>query len=375
MESTAIRKPKAKRKNAFIEYMRFFVALIIMAWHFHTLEGINRDVYFCQGGNYGVEFFALLSGFLMARSLAKYQGTDPLTEASGFMKRKWLHILQMNVVAYLFAFVLRQFPNPPGPGRLFSRFMANMPEMLLLSTTGLKRTDPVFNYNGADWYLSAMFLAKIFNVPIRLKAPKLYRYFCMPAGLLLLGLAVRFHGGIATTDSTISGILILGNFRIGGELLIGSGAYEIYARLRSSRTRNPLLVYLMRIIIALAYAGYILLMLHGIKQFWGPALVIILTMMMVFAFLYYDSDALPGRRSAAPSLIGILGEKLGTFSFALYLNHRYWVFFLNKLDLTMSIRNQLILCTVLSVISSFICTWICRGLSALWKSIYTPQRA
>lgn len=375
METSANRHSKAGQKNAFIEYMRFICAVTIMLWHMHTLHGIDRDVYFCQEGNYGVEFFALLSGFLMARSLSAYHSTDPLSDSVSFMKRKWLRILQMNIVAYLSAFVLRQFPNPPGFEKIFSRFLTNMPEMLLLGTTGLKRTDPVFNYNGADWYLSAMFLIMIFIVPIRLKAPKLYRYFCMPAGFLLLGLAMRFHGGIATTDSTVYGVLVLGNFRIGGELLIGSGAYEIYTLMLPSRTRNRLLIYLIRFMTAASYAGYVFLMFRGIRKAWGPAIVILLTAMMIFAFLYFDSSALPGRRNAAPSFISTLGVKLGTFSFALYLNHRYWVFFLNKLDLTIPIRHQLILCTALSVISSFVCSWVCRGLSALWKSMSTPQRA
>ena len=53
------------RKNSTIELFRFIFAFIIMNFHFIMLNGGGENSFF-RHGNTGVEYFFLVSGYLMA---------------------------------------------------------------------------------------------------------------------------------------------------------------------------------------------------------------------------------------------------------------------------------------------------------------------
>ncbi len=357
MELESRQTVSTSRKNMVIEYMRFLCSLIIVLWHMRNLNSLKNTSFFISSGGYIVEFFAILSGFLMAKSLSKYTNDNPIGNSFSFMKKKWSYIWLMHAIAFVFAFIVRQLPNPGSIGKVFHNFTSTLPELLLINTTGISIIDSSALYNGPAWYLSSMFLSMIFLVPAQQIMPKLFRYLCIPCGLICLGIVMRLNGNLRATGSTVSGVLILGNFRICGELLIGCGAWYIYSFLRKRTTVHGLAFYIIGKFAALVgWAFFLYLIFFGAKADQGGFIVIFNACLIIFSFFFFDQKA------GKPSFLATLGEKLGSMSLALYLNHMYWMNFINSLRLKLGTAQQILIYLVLTIVSAFICQWFCNAI-------------
>lgn len=85
-------KSKSKRNGA-IDFWRFIFSLLIVFCHMTLCPSFYyNDVKWFKSASIGVEFFFILSGFLMAKSSIK--GLPIGKATSVFIIRKWMGILQ-----------------------------------------------------------------------------------------------------------------------------------------------------------------------------------------------------------------------------------------------------------------------------------------
>lgn len=63
-----------KKRNGKIDFLKFIMSLIVITYHFGNAVNYENE-WFCKG-YIAVEFFFIVSGFLFAKSLAKYEESD-----------------------------------------------------------------------------------------------------------------------------------------------------------------------------------------------------------------------------------------------------------------------------------------------------------
>ncbi|MCR5328177.1 MAG: acyltransferase family protein [Saccharofermentans sp.] len=360
-----------KQKNVFVEYLRFIFAVTIVFHHMIALNGIDKNTFILKNGNLAVEFFAVLSGFLMASSISvitSKQLGNTIHYSFKFMYRKWSKLLVMNVVSFLLVFVARQFVMPwEGVMKLFKRLTDNLSEMLLLSTTGIKGV--TMNYNGADWYLSAMFISMLVIVPLFFWKPNLFKYYCFPTGILLLGFLMKLNGSIIATEADWHGVLCLGNLRIMGELLLGCAVYYAYVKCDCISEK---IKKILRIPTIVGWIVFLYFCHRGVTKETTPAIVIFTCIILWFSFISFNSWN-------PPKFVRKIGEALGYFSLPLYLNHRGWVFVIKNMNLDVSPVSQVVLVFGISIISALLVTLICRyllpALVTRIKASFKPETA
>ena len=66
--------PMRKRRNETVDFLKFLFALVIVIFHGRKLASSGEFALF-QSGYLGVEFFFLVSGFLMMKSVSGIPGT------------------------------------------------------------------------------------------------------------------------------------------------------------------------------------------------------------------------------------------------------------------------------------------------------------
>lgn len=163
-------------KNRSIEAYRFLFSIVIALYHLRAQ--VSKD--FLQTGYIVVEFFFILSGFLIARSLYKYVD-DPAPYNVGektleFIKKKIFGLYPHYLLSLLFCWVIAI--------RVIDRFtmkealLNGWTELFMLQMTGLNTTS--FTGNSADWYVSSLMLASFLCGFLLLKYRKTFLYVLAP---------------------------------------------------------------------------------------------------------------------------------------------------------------------------------------------------
>lgn len=158
MENPAI------KRNGTIEFWRFIFSLLIVMFHSNYIPSyFSGDYNWIKGQSIGVEFFFIVSGFLMAKSAQKYQdkvGTD----TGKFILKKYLGILPVYLFAHIISSIVMIIIMPD---KFVSAFTGSFFEVFMLQITSLSKlnTYQQFFVEGS-WYLSAMLLAMLVLFPL-----------------------------------------------------------------------------------------------------------------------------------------------------------------------------------------------------------------
>ena len=228
-------KPTSKRVGE-IELFRAIFCLIIMIRHGGEMFGTLQIPF--GGGAFGVEFFFLVSGYLMMATIAKRlgQSTDRLgTETLTFVGRKMGAFYPEMVVAYIVGFVIESVAMKLNGQQVYELFMNDPFEVLLLRMTGLGRN----TINGAVWYLQSMILCMLILYPLIRKFPDMMQKVVMPlVAVLLLGWLCRNYTDLRNPNLWID-FTFKGNVRGLAELSLGAVAYPIVQWLKGFRLTLP----------------------------------------------------------------------------------------------------------------------------------------
>lgn len=164
--------PERKVRNGEIDFLRFFFAIMIMLYHWCDVFEFD----FLRNGYIGVEFFFLVSGFLMAKR-AKRESTETDTIAN----RTWKYLLGKikKFYPYYLSAVFLQFflyeavVRRCGVRHLLDSIASSLPTFSL-TFMGLNENN-AFLYVPNSWYLSVLVLAILVLYPFLLKS---YDYSC-----------------------------------------------------------------------------------------------------------------------------------------------------------------------------------------------------
>ena len=224
------------KKNAFIELLRFVFASTILFFHAcddaHLLQSTFQlggwKFSFFNSGYLSVEFFFVVSGFLMAKTAFKRnsstEGTTNLgTETAGFLYKKTKGV----AIYYFLACVLVSIYFLVD-GRDLTFVQVRLPSLLFIQRTGLVEKE----FIGLAWYLSSMLIGMAIIYPLLRKHYDTFVCLYGPLlGLMIIGYLIHTTGHLAGISTWI-GITYKCNLRAIAELSLGATCFEVSRRLR-----------------------------------------------------------------------------------------------------------------------------------------------
>lgn len=269
-------------KNGSVEFLRFLFTSVIILFH------INLDLWdqgkvaavvggvpvaFFHHGNLGVEFFFLVTGFLMAGSVRKeisggrgqaipLRGPSTGKGSPAFSPRELsprelspraisarddLRLLPGRTIRFLTHKINSLFPYYlPAclltplvrllTGRTLNKeyFLQRIPSLFFLQRLGLGR--PII---GCTWYLSSMLIALAFAYPLCRLFYRAYTHVAGPVLCAVILCALVFYTGSLGDIEDWFLFTYKTNFRAFAEISMGAAGFEL-TRLLSGRTYSPL---------------------------------------------------------------------------------------------------------------------------------------
>lgn len=254
------------KRNAKLDGLRFLFAVAVMILHSNTFQ---EKGHWFPGAVMGVEFFLILSGYLMAVSIQKKNERGEEIEDLGqetwdFLARKLRSFMPELLASLIIGFSWMEVVWQDGSIRLLvKRLLSIVWEPLLLSTAGFGTV----RINGVDWYLSAMIFAMLILYPICRKYFSMSTHVIMPAAaILIFGYFCREYGKTSGVYTEI-GFVYKCLLRAFAGLALGLSCYPIITGLKKRKytERQRILLTVAETVIYLGVFGY--MFRYSKKQF------------------------------------------------------------------------------------------------------------
>lgn len=238
-------------KNAVIELLRFVFASCIIFFHVSrfdlhfantTLFTIGPwNVNFFRLGNLSVEFFFVVSGYLMASSVYRKITSGQKSEISigeeacAFLFKKVRAIYPCYALAFSYIAVVMLIRDHDLGGILRS-----LPSLLFLQRTGISEE----SFVSLAWYVSSMLIAMALIYPLLKKYYYTFTTLIAPlGGLLLIGILIKMTGNLLGTLDWF-GFTYKCNLRALAEIALGTSCFEVARRIRQVRLGTGTRVFL-----------------------------------------------------------------------------------------------------------------------------------
>ena len=259
------------KRNGEIDLLRFVFALFIVCYHFNLDFQYGLFVH----GYIGVEFFFVVTGFLMARHAKQLNLTGAAPDLVA--EETWRYLLNKvrSFYAYYLCAILVQVPvrsilvNHTGPFRIVYEALRSLPT-LTLSFMGLMRTDTGL-YVSNTWFLSSMLIVILLLYPLLLRQFKYATALVFPLlSLFLLGYLYANQGVIGLSGAWM-GFAYFGVLRAAAEMALGASLFQLsccnaFAQsplLHPDRLPGRLLLTLFK------YGCYAVVLAFGVGSFLG----------------------------------------------------------------------------------------------------------
>ncbi len=221
----------AKPRNGKVELLRFAFSFVVMFFHIGiSIFGRNHVVAekytFFYNGYFGVEFFFVLSGFLMASFIYKQRNKIPDLgrETPVFILKKVKKILPLHIIAFVLAFVIMCIVRKYNIQQISYAFMYGIPNLFLVMRSGLMGKDVLT----PEWYLCQMFLAMMVLYPLCRKYYRSFSRIVAPLiAVFLVGFLITNTGSLYDSSSWL-GIASKSLFRAFAEICAGVFVFEVY---------------------------------------------------------------------------------------------------------------------------------------------------
>lgn len=210
-------------RNRTVDVMRLVFSIIIVL--LHATQRFLSEFKIFTIGSLGVDFFFIVSGFLMAQSALKYSGRNIGKETRIFITKKVCSILPEMITAWLIAFVVtewcREYVNI---GLLAKDFLMGIWDFTFLQMSGLAGN---ISINGVTWYLSAMILAMLLLFPLLIKDREIFLKILAPViAVFILGYLCKVYKRVVSPTEWL-GFCYKGFLRAAAELALGCVCWDM----------------------------------------------------------------------------------------------------------------------------------------------------
>lgn len=303
------KKELYKKENHEIELLRFAFCLLVVLGHFHwTFSSLEHF----ENGWIGVDFFFLLSGLLMARSVSGRMDSESVdsqqlvSDTKNFVLRKiggfYKYFLAAIILNYILGLTVYQWTAKA----LLTELVWDIPKLLLVNMFGMypNATDPT-------WYLSAMTISICLLYPILRRRYKIASNLIFPSfGFILMGIQfVKSRNVSQITDWY--GIAYGGLIRGISLIALGVWCFEISKSLSSICVTKlaKVVLTLLKCLCYLSVFAYALM-----KNAWGDCYIAAILLCMIAITLSWTTLTYTIKPNAICKL-------LGKVSLPIYLYH------------------------------------------------------
>lgn len=300
------------KRNYHIQLYRFIGAVMIMICHWNEPYKIP----FFQGTYIWVEFFFMVSGFLMAtkvlRQPTQVNSNEAAQEAWTYTKKKFLSLFPYHIIATIAMFIVGCVISNYPLGEIAKRFIDTFWEMSLLAMSGIGGTNT--RYNGPFWFASALIIVGYFVFYFLKKHPHGYSRIFAPASVFLIySFFWNKHTHIskgATFDASINVELAI--IRALAGINLGIICYLVYDAYKDKKP-NKLARSFLSVFELLALSFVIVMTYKFAYTTYDYIIILALAIIVVLAFLDFGC----GKTLLNNKLVDFLGK----ISMPIYFNH------------------------------------------------------
>lgn len=350
-----------KQKNGKIEMLRFLFSVIIMLFHSSNIEGFSDRLF--KTGAFAVEFFFIVSGFLMVASVDKQMSTQrerlPLgRESFLFMKKKIVSIYPEVFVSWLTSVVVYVMATDKGAKETIDLFIKSLGDVLLIKSSGLS----VSSINPVVWYISSMLIVMAVLYPLLRKYKDMMLHIVLPLGAVLAFGYLRQTAGTLRNPDQWLGLFTRGLPRAFAEIAIGAVCYPVCQKLMNTKL-TTLGKFLCTAVEWSIYLLMLLFMHFGKSSARDYFYVFILAVAVMITF--------SGQTLDAKWYNNKLCYWLGKFSLSIYLSHAVWYKTVDCFVSTdVSAEKRFVIYIGLSMANAFLVYFA----GVLWRKVSTPLR-
>lgn len=301
-------------RNNLVELARFLFSVLVVGYHIQmTFLGDSTD--FFENGALAVEFFFLISGYFLARSIEKISAKEqynPALESCRFMGNKVKGVLPTHLTAIIAVIVVILVCDLGNAGQLL---LKGLPSVFLAQMGGVWTEAYANALIVPEWYLSAMLLCMLFIVPIALLLRKKIKGIFVI--LVLIGVLGVIAVGVGLSMNWTYTTTFVYDLRAWGEMCAGMFAYYLSAVL-SKRDFTAAQSIVLKII---EIAGYSVPLILGIIPI-GSSLQPVCMVVAVIGIFLSVSITFAGKGvTITNSKVNKVFGYLGSLSLAIYLFH------------------------------------------------------
>ena len=219
-------KDKEKVHNGDIALWKFIYCLMIIIYHVSNSK-ILEVKYEFKYGAIGVEFFFLVSGYLMAKKALNFElkekieiGKETIKYLFNKIKRIYPYILLSYIISLPVLTIVKNFSK--------SDIVNSVWDLLIMQSNGIYKTHTVI----VAWYISAMLISMLILFPLILKYKKNYIYIIAPIIVFFgWGYIIKKYNNFPN-PWIWNGFTTIGVIRATFELSLGSIIYCLSEKLK-----------------------------------------------------------------------------------------------------------------------------------------------
>lgn len=213
-----------KQRNQMIDLARMLFCLAVVSNHWNSMVNGSESVYITTRYGYlSVEFFFLVSGYLMAASLKKYQHQSIGISTGRMLISKYKRILPYYSIAWGLGMIVQHLSETTTITQIAKHAIMSVPAFLGLQMLGV----PLYQANGPTWYISAMLITMLISYPLLYTFKKKYCEVVAPIiAVLCYCYLLATVGHFSTIDPLENGIVYTGLIRGFAGISLGCTCYS-----------------------------------------------------------------------------------------------------------------------------------------------------
>ena len=336
-----------KPRNNIIEFGRFIYSLLVLGYHIQFSYSDDKiDIF--ENGALAVEYYFLLSGYFLSRSLekvAKDEKNNILKKTYYFMKNKITALLNVHILSIIVVIIVIASCDSKN---FVDKFLPGIPSIFLVHM--------IIVWTGAfdkalivpEWYLSSMIICMLFMVPIFLLSTKKLKGIYSTLILIAIIALIAIITGLATKWAFNENILY--DIRAWGEMSIGMLSYYLSICLKNKSFGNCSLI-LFKIFEIIGYVVPVILGVIPINKNYEVYLMMVTMVFVFFAVTFTFAEK--GNVIKSQKVNYVFGY-LGAISLPIYLFHPVLITLIDYLDKDMPRWEKYVIVFPVTLILAFL---------------------